>query len=76
MPFDRSKNLGPNFGNFLSLFRQSTDCLGSLWCNLCNKLCFGVYEAENGHVIRFHKVDPMFGEWATHGQPTAMFWDC
>ena len=37
---------------------------------------FFVYEAENGHGIRFHKVEPMFGEWATHEQPTALFWDC
>ena len=47
-------------------FGQSTGCLGNLWCNLCNKLCFGVYEAGNGHGIRFHKVDPMFGEWAAY----------
>ena len=57
-------------------FGQSTDCLGNLWCNLCNKLCFYVYEAGNGHGIRFHKVEPMFGEWAAHGQPTVLFWDC
>ena len=57
-------------------FGQSTDCLGNLWCNLCNKLCFDVYEAGNGHGIRFHKVEPMFGEWAAHGQPNALFLDC
>ena len=32
-------------------FLQSIDCLGILWCNLCKKLCFGVYEAGNGHGI-------------------------
>ena len=25
---------------------------------------------------RFHKVEPMLGERATHGQPTAQMWDC
>ena len=25
---------------------------------------FGVYEAENGHGIGLHKVEPMCGEWA------------
>ena len=34
---------------------------------LLNKLCFGVYEAGNGHGIRFHKVEPTFGEWVAHG---------
>ena len=43
------------------------DCLG----NLCDKLCFGVFEAGNGHGFWFHKVVPMLGEWAAHGQPTA-----
>ena len=32
---------------------------------------FGVYEAGNGHGFWFHKVEPMLGEWAAHGQPTA-----
>ena len=58
---------------FGARFGQSTDCLGSLWCNLCNKLCFGVYEAGNGYGIGFHKVKPMFGEWAAHRQPTILF---
>ena len=49
------------------------DCLGYLCCDLCNKLCFGVHEAGNGHGIRLHKVEPMCVEWATHGQPTVMF---
>ena len=61
---------------FGARFGQSTNCLGSLWCNLCNKLCFGVYEAGNGHGIRFHKVEPMFAEWVAHGQPTVLFWAC
>ena len=47
---------------FGARFGQSTDYLGSLWCNLCNKLCFVVYEAGNGHEIRFHKVEPMFAK--------------
>ena len=57
---------------FWSRFVQSTDCLGSLWCNLCNKLCFGVYEVENGHGIWFRKEEPMWDEWAVF----ALFWDC
>ena len=52
------------------------DCLGTLCYDLCNKLCFEVYEAGNGHGIGFPKVEPMFGEWAAHGKPTALFWDC
>ena len=31
----------------------------------------GVYEAENGHGFRFHKVEPMLGERVAHGQPIA-----
>ena len=52
------------------------DCLGTLGHDLYNILCFGVYEAGNGHGIGFHKVELKFGEWAAHGQPTALFWDC
>ena len=33
------------------------DCLGSLYDNLCYKLCVGAYEAGNGHEIRVHKVN-------------------
>ena len=62
-------------GNCWSFFGQSTDCLGGLCWNLSNKLCYGVHEAGNGHGIKFHKVEPMFGEWAAHGQPTVLFWD-
>ena len=47
------------------------DCLGGLCDNLCDKLCFVCFWAENGHGFRFHKVELMLGEWATHGQPTA-----
>ena len=34
---------------FGARFGQSTDCLGDLCDNLCNKLSFGVYEVGNGH---------------------------
>ena len=34
---------------FGASFGQSTDYLGNLCDNLCIKLCFGVYEAGNGH---------------------------
>ena len=40
------------------------DCLGGLWCNLCIKLSCDVHEAENGHGIRVHKVEPMLREWS------------
>ena len=33
------------------------DYLGSLYDNLCYKLCVGAYEAGNGHEIRVHKVN-------------------
>ena len=46
------------------------DCLGTLGHDLYNKLCFGVYEAENGYGIWFCIVEPMLDEWAAHGQPT------
>ena len=52
-------------------FEQFRDCLGGLCDNLCNKLWFGCCWAGNGHGFRFHKVEPMLGEWAAHGQPTA-----
>ena len=29
-----------------------------------------MYEAGNGLENRFQKVEPMFDEWAAHGQPT------
>ena len=61
---------------FGACFGQSTDCLGRLCWNLFNKLCCGVHEARNGHGFRVHKVKPMLGEWAAHGQPTVLFWDC
>ena len=32
-----------------------------------------MYEKGNGNEIRFHKVEPMLGEWDAHGQPTVMF---
>ena len=63
-------------GNCWSRFGQSTDCLGGLCWNLFNKLCCGVHEARNSHGFRVHKVEPMLGEWAAHGQPTVLFWDC
>ena len=61
---------------FGACFGQCTDCLGNLCDNLCIKLCFGVYEAGNDHGFRFHKVEPMFDEWAAHEQLIARFWDC
>ena len=47
------------------------DCLGGLCDNLCNKLWFGCCWAGNDHGFRFHKLEPMLGERAVHGQPTA-----
>ena len=58
------------FGAGLDSPWQCMDCLGSFWCNLCNKLCFCVYETENDHGMWFRKEEPMSDEWAAHGQPT------
>ena len=58
-----------------SRFGQSTNCLGGLCYNLCNKVWFGCCWAGNGHGFRFHKVELMLGERAAHGQPTAWMWD-
>ena len=49
---------------------QCRGYFGCLCCNLCNKSCFGVYEAGNGHGNRFQKVEQRYDEWAAHGQPT------
>ena len=49
---------------------------GLLVYNLCYKLYYGVHKAGNGYEIRFHKVELICGEWAAHGQPTVLFWDC
>ena len=38
---------------FGARFGQPMDCLGNLCDNLCIKLCFGVYEAGNGHGFLF-----------------------
>ena len=51
-------------------FGQFRDCLGGLCDNLCNKLWFGCCWTRNGHGFQFHKVEPMLGEWAAHGQAT------
>ena len=55
---------GTHFGQFRGCFEWLCD-------NLCNKLWFGCFWAGNGHGLRFHKVEPMLGEWAAHRQPTA-----
>ena len=55
---------GTRFGHFRGCFRWLCD-------NLCNKLWSGCFWAGNGHGFQFHKVEPMLGEWAAHGQPTA-----
>ena len=54
------------------------DCLGGLcyicvfWLMLNNmQIVFDVYETGNGHGCWSHKVEPMLGEKAAHGQPTA-----
>ena len=38
------------------------DLFGRLVYNLCYKSCFDVYEAENGHGIWVHKVEPMLSD--------------
>ena len=69
------ENLELKCWKFGSRFGQSTDCLGGLCYNLCNKLWFGCCLAGNSHGFRFHKVEPMLGDRAAHGQPTARMWD-
>ena len=41
--------------------------------NLCNRLWFDCFWAENDYGFRFHKVEPLLGERAVHGQPIAQF---
>ena len=69
--------IGPKTWNRnVKIFRARLDSAQTIWAlfdEFHNKLCFSVYEAGNGYVIRFHKVEPMCVEWATHGQPTVMF---
>ena len=54
-------------GKLLEPFGQSVTVdglFGHLGCvHLCNKSCFDVYEAGNGHGFRVHKVEPMLGVW-------------
>ena len=68
--WDRSAG---NLGLFWAVPGLITDCYWSMCYNLCNKLWFGCCWAKNGHGFRFHKVEPMQGERAAHGQPTAQF---
>ena len=57
---------------------QSTDCLGGLCC-VCvfflmldnMQIVLGCMRPETAMDSRFHKVEPMPCERATHGQPTA-----
>ena len=70
------ENSGLKCRKFGTRFGQSTDCLCGLFYNLYNKLWFGCCWAGNGHGFRFHKVEPMLGEKAAHGQPTVRMWDC
>ena len=57
----RGRLIGPKYwdrivGNCFRGFVQSTDCLVILCDELCFKSCIGLYEAENDHEIRVHKV--------------------
>ena len=71
------ENLGLKCLKFGTRFGQSTDCLGGLYY-ICvfflmlnnMQIEFGVYEVGNGHGFQFHKVEPMLGKRASHGQPT------
>ena len=65
------ENSGLKCRKFGTCFGQSTNCLGGLYYNLCNKLWFRCCWAENNHGFWFHKVEPMLGERVAHGQPTA-----
>ena len=46
---------------------------GLLVYNLCYKLYCGVHKVGNGYGIRFHKVEPICGEWDAHEQPIVLF---
>ena len=49
-PYDRSKNMGPNYGNFWRFWavRDSPEiCCGLIVWTLCIKFCFGVYKIGN-----------------------------
>ena len=46
--FDQSQKFGTEMLEIGSHFGQSTDCLGGLCYNLCNKLWFGCCWAGNG----------------------------
>ena len=58
-------------GIYGTRFGQFRGCFEWLYDNLCNKLWFRCFWAENGHGFSFHKVEPMLGKWAANGQPTA-----
>ena len=58
-------------GIYRTHFGQFRGYFGWLCDNLCNKLWFECFWAGNGNGFRFHKVEPMLGEWATQGQPIA-----
>ena len=49
------------------------DCYWSMCYNWCNKLWFWCFWVGNDHGFWFHKVEPMLGERAAQGQPTAHF---
>ena len=68
--WDRSAG---NLGLFWAVLGLITDCCWSMRYNLCNKLWIGCCWAGNGHGFRFHKVEPMLGKRAAHGQSTAQF---
>ena len=59
----------------LEYFEPVLDSVGTVWvvCVIIYAINydFECFWAGNGHGFRFHKVEPMLGEWATHGQPTA-----
>ena len=70
------ENLGlsaSNLGLFWAVPGLIMECYWSMCYNLCNKLWFECFWAENGHALWFHKVEPMLEEWVAHGQPTAQF---
>ena len=60
----------------LEFFRSVLDSPGLIpgwkW-SPCVKLWFGCCWAGNGQGFRFHKVEPMLGKRAAHGQPTTQF---
>ena len=59
----------------LEYFELVLDSLGTVWaaCGVIYAINYDLVcmRSEMAIGFRFHKVEPMFGEWDAHGYPTA-----